>query len=94
MKKVSAEATAEAFHHCCWIQFWGLRKAITSDKGSQFRGRVWKNKHVIITSYHLQSNGTVEMAHRRLQDALRMQDNSVNRFENLPLVMLSICTPF
>ena len=100
MKEVSAEATAEALLHG-WIQFYGVPKTITSDRGSQFTGHVWKNvmnilgiKHVTTTSYHPQSNGIVEIAHRRLKDALRMQDNPVNWFENLPLVMLSIRTSF
>ena len=100
MKEVSAETTAEALLHG-WIQFYGVPKTITSDRGSQFTGHVWKNvmnilgiKHVTTTSYHPQSNGIVEIAHRRLKDALRMQDNPVNWFENLPLVMLSIRTSF
>ena len=65
MKEVSAEATAEALHG--WIPFCGVPKTITSDRGSQFTGHVWKDvrnildiKHVTTTSYHPQSNGIVQ----------------------------------
>ena len=42
------------------------------------------------TSYHPQSNGLVENAHRRLKAALRMQASPDRWFHNLPLVLLSI----
>ena len=100
MKEVSAEVTAEALLHG-WIQFYGVPKTITLERGFQFTGHVWKDvmnilgiKHVTTTSYHPQSNSIVEIAHRCLKDALCMQDNPINWFESLPLVMLSICTSF
>ena len=42
------------------------------------------------TSYHPQSNGLVENAHRRLKAELRMQASPDRWFHNLSLVLLSI----
>ena len=42
------------------------------------------------TSYHRQSNGLVENAHRRLKAASRMQASPDRWFHSLPSVLLSI----
>ena len=72
-------------------------ETITTGRGSQFTSQVWKDllyflgtKQITTTSYHPQSNGIVEIVHRRLKDALRMQQNINNWSNNLPLVLLSI----
>ena len=46
------------------------------------------------TSYHPQSNGLVENAHRRLKATLRMQASPDRWFHNLALVLLSIRNTF
>ena len=96
MTEITAEATAQALLNG-WIQYYGVPESITTDRGSQFTSQVWKDllhflgsKHITTTSYHPQSNGIVEIAHRRLKDALRMQQNPSNWSKNLPLVLLSI----
>ena len=96
MKEITAEATAGALLNG-WIQYYGVPETITTDRGSQFTSQVWKDllyflgtKQITTTSYHPQSNGIVEIVHRRLKDALRMQQNPNNWSNNLPLVLLSI----
>jgi len=96
MKEITAEATAEALLNG-WIQYYGSPSTISSDRGSQFTSQAWKDllhflgiKHITTTSYHPQSNGIVEITHRRLKDALRMQQNPSNWSGNLPLVLLHI----
>ena len=96
MKEITADATAQALLHG-WIQYYGVPSTITTDRGSQFTSQLWQElmsflgtKHIKTTSYHPQSNGIVENVHRRLKDALRMQQNPTNWFENLPLVLLSL----
>ena len=79
MTKITAEATAQALLNE-WIQYYRVPESITTERGSQFMSQVWKDllhflgsKHITITSYHPQSNGTVAIAHRRLKDTIRMQ---------------------
>ena len=92
MTDITAEATAQALLNG-WIQYYGVPESITTDIGSQFTSQVWNDllhfldlKHITTTSYHPQSIGIVEIVHRRLKDALRMQQNPSNWSKNLPLV--------
>ena len=96
MKEITAEATAEAYLQG-WVQYYGVPETITTDKGTQFTSQTWNNllcflgtKHITTTSYHPQSNGLVENVHRRLKDALRMQNLPADWSRNLPLVLLSL----
>ena len=47
-------------------------------------------KHITTTSFHPQSYGILEIVHRQLKDALRMQSNPINWYNNLPQVLPSI----
>ena len=96
MKEITAEATIESLLSG-WIQYYGVPECVTTDRGSQFTSQTWKEmmqflgiKHITTTSYHPQSNGIVENVHRRLKDALRMQEFPAKWSQNLPLVMLTI----
>ena len=95
MKEVSATTTADALMQS-WIQYYGVPNTITTDRGPQFTSQIWKDlmvflgtKHITTTSFHPQSNGILEIAHRQLKDALRMQSNPINWYNNLPLALLS-----
>ena len=96
MKEVSAATTADALMQG-WIQYYGVPNTITTDRGPQFTSQIWKDltvsfgiKHITTTSFHPQSNGILEIIHRRFKDTLRMQSNPINWYNNLPLVLLSI----
>ena len=58
-----------------WVARFGVPAHLTSDRGAQFTSELWASvigmHHNTTTAYHLQSNGMVERAHRRLKDALK-----------------------
>ena len=92
MKEVSAATTADALMQG-WIPYYRVPNTITTDRGTQFTSQIWKDlmiflgtKHITTTSFYPQSNGILEIVHRRLKDALRMQSNPINWYNNLPLV--------
>ena len=96
----TAETVAEAFvlH---WISRYGVPASVTTDRGAQFEGHLWKellarlgSVKIHTTSYHPQANGLVERFHRRLKDAFRAHAdaNAQHWISKLPLILLSIRT--
>jgi len=80
-----------------WVARYGVPHTVTTDKGTQFTGAVWKSlcstlgiQHVTTTAFHPQSNGMVERLHRQLKEGLRARDAGVAWLEHLPWVVLGI----
>ena len=70
---------------------------MTTDRGSQFESGMWSQLLSFLgclrkrtTIFHPQCNGLIENFHRRLKDALRLQQYSNRWYYNLPLVLLTI----
>ena len=98
IKDISTETIVDAFAHG-WLSSFGVPKAITTDRGSQFTSavwtqlmRVWGIEHHMTTAYHPEANGLVERFHRRLKESLiaLCQDERDQWFWRLPCVLLSI----
>ena len=82
-----------------WTSRFGLPGDISSDRGAQFTSKLWTTvsqllgmKHIKTTSYHPQANGLVEGFHRHLKSALRARLTGPNWIDELPYVLLGICT--
>jgi hypothetical protein len=77
-----------------WVARFGVPAHLTSDRGAQFTSELWASvigmHHNTTTAYHLQSNGMVERAHRRLKDALKACMAAANWLQHLPWVLLDI----
>lgn len=78
-----------------WIQFFGLPKTITTDRGANFTSNDFKSLcaafgiHLIHTSaYHPKSNGLIENFHLKLKSSLRALKDP-DWLTRLPLVILS-----
>ncbi len=96
LKGIAASSCIEAFCSS-WIARFGVPCTVTTDRGSQFSSASWASfcsglniKHVMTTSYHPQSNGLVERAHRQLKDALRARGAGVDWPAHLPWVLLGL----
>ena len=97
MKDCTAQYVVDAFLHG-YVTYFGGPKVIITDRGIQFDSFLFTGllqfsgcQRHRTTSYHPQSSGLVENAHRKLKVALRMQASPDRWFHNLPLVLLSIC---
>ncbi len=82
-----------------WIQCFGVRAVITSDRGAQFTSALWSSlcsllniHHIQTTAYHPQSNRLVERFYRPLKDALCARLAEADGLGYLPWVLLWICT--
>ena len=82
-----------------WISRFGLPGEISSDRGAQFTSKLWTTvsqllgmKHIKTTLYHPQANGLVERFHRHLKSALQACLTGPNWIDELPWVLLGICT--
>ena len=82
-----------------WICRFGVPSSLTSDRGTQFSGSVWRNmcqvlgvSHSMTTAFHPQANGMVERFHRSLKNALRARCNGTNWSGHLPWVLLGLRT--
>lgn len=81
-----------------WICRYGRPDDVTSDRGSQFTGHLWKSICEILgiqarftTAYHPQSNGMVERIHRDIKNGLRARlDGSGEWMDELPWVMYGL----
>ena len=79
-----------------WVTRFGIPAAITSDRGPQFCGAIWRAfcatigvQHITTTAYHQEGNGMVERLHRRLKDALRARCSGLDWPNHLPWVLLT-----
>ena len=100
MRDITTESVVNAITHG-WISSFGVPKAITTDRGSQFTSAMWKQlldtwgiESHTTTAYHPEANGLVERLHRRLKESLMAQcgDDRTSWFWRLPMALLSIRT--
>ena len=96
MKDLSSISVVNAFLHG-YVSHFGVPATVTTDRGAQFGSNLWTQlmqcigaKRNRTTSYHPQCNGLIENFHRRLKDALRVQQNPTDWAITLPLVLLHI----
>ena len=93
---MEAETCAKALiRH--WISRFGVPTDMTSDRGTQFTGSLWRQlTHLLgikpekTTSYHPQANGMVERFHRPLKNALKARLTGPAWMVELPLVLLGL----
>ena len=85
-----------------WISKFGVPGEMTSDCGPHFTSELWDQLHHILgtkayqtTSYYPQANGMVERFHHTMKASLMAcLGNNPNSMEELPVVMLGLCTAF
>ena len=99
---ISAESVVDALAHG-WIASYGVPKAITTDRGSQFSSTIWRQLLQVwgienhqTTAYHPEANGLVERLHRRMKESLvaLCEDARDQWYWRLPMVLLAIRTTF
>ena len=99
---ISAESVVDALAHG-WIAAYGVPKAITTDRGSQFSSAIWRQLLQVwgienhqTAAYHPEANGLVERLHRRMKEALvaLCEDARDKWYWRLPMVLLAIRTTF
>ena len=78
-----------------WVSRFGIPADVVSDRGLQFTSRTFSSSLQAMgsrvhttTSYHPQSNGLVERAHRRLKEALSARGGQWT--QNLPWVLMGL----
>ena len=98
LKDIKTKTVTDAFLWQ-WVSRCGVPDAITSDRGSQFESRLFKEILSVLgierhrtCSYHPQSNGLIERFHRSLKDSLRATGGPHNWLKRLPMVMLGLHT--
>ncbi len=96
MKNQEASSCIDAFVSA-WISRFGVPDTVTSDKGTQFMSSSWAGlcarlgiSHITTTSFHPQSNGMVERAHRQIKHSLRARLAGSQWPEHLPWVLLGL----
>ena len=96
LRDISAETISKTILRE-WIAVFGCTSVMTTDRGSQFQSTLFDEltkllgvKHIKTTAYHPCANGLIERFYRQLKAALTANNNSKTRFDNLPLVLLSI----
>lgn len=92
---ISADTVVKTFFST-WISRFGSPKLITTDRGSQFEGALFKaltdtigTHRIRTTSYHPEANGLVERWHRTLKTALTCQLSN-EWVDTLPIVLLGL----
>ena len=82
-----------------WISDFGVPSDISSDRGTQFTGQLWKDLTQLLgiqlhhtTSYHPQANGIVERFHRSLKASIMARMTTETWSDELPWVMLGLRT--
>ena len=96
---IKSETVAQALYNI-WFSRFGIPESITTDRGPQFRGELFKElaKNFGIrlcptTAYHPQANGLIERWHRTLKQAI-MCHTSIHWTLALPAVLLGLRTVF
>ena len=94
LTEISAKAVARAFVEI-WISRFGVPLHIVTDRGTQFESELFAELSKIVgfhrlrtTSYHPQSNGLIERAHRTIKTAMIARKESW--LSALPIVLLGI----
>ena len=102
IQDISAESVVDALAHG-WIASYGVPKAITTDRGSQFSSAIWRQLLQVwgienhqTSAYHPEANGLVERLHRRMKEALiaLCEDARDQWYWRLPMVLLALRTTF
>ena len=102
IRDISAESVVDALAHG-WIASFGVPKAITTDRGSQFTSAIWRQLLQVwgieahhTTAYHPEANGLVERMHRRMKESLiALCEEARNTwYWRLPMTLLAIRTTF
>lgn len=82
-----------------YVSRFGVPNEITTDQGTQFESRLFKELLVVLGSrrirtstYHPKANGLVERFHRVLKTAIKSSGNSIHWVRELPLILLGIRT--
>ena len=98
MKDNTTTACVQALTHS-WIARFGIPDTITSNRGVQFIGQLWRQKsqhlgfrHHHITAYHPQANGLVKRLHRQLKTALTARLNTPAWTRELRWVLFGLRT--
>lgn len=100
LRDIATDTVMDALAHN-WISLYGVPKAITTDRGSQFTSALWAQllrswgiEHMTTTAYHPEANGLVERLHRRMKESLvaLCEGERDKWFWRLPCAMLSIRT--
>ena len=96
MANIDAHTTVKTFI-AGWVSRSGVPAIITADRGRKFESsllcelmKLLGSKQIRMTVYH--PDGLTERFHRSLKSALRTTLNQSNWLENLPLVLLRLCT--
>ena len=86
----------DAFMHN-WLSLYGVSTQLTTDRGSQFLSKEWKNAmtflgihHIHTTAYHPQSNGLAERTIQTIKKSLKTLLEDSNWYFFLPLTMLAL----
>ena len=84
-----------------WVTCFGIPSMVSSDRGMQFTSALWaalsillSTAHIRTTTNHPQVNGLVEHFHRTLKVALCMKLTDPNWVDELPWVLLGVCTAY
>ena len=100
LKDITTESVINALAFN-WISSFGIPKAITTDRGSQFTLAIWEQllkvwgiKAHRTTVYHPEANGLVERFHQWLNESLIAQcgDDQEQWLWRLPMTLLAIQT--
>ena len=96
LKDKSALSVVTAFNNH-FIGIFGVPTIIISDNGKEFCAHIFKDfckslgvTHKRVTTYHPQSNGYIERAHRILKVALRALEDPSDWADELPKIILAI----
>lgn len=96
IRNIYAATVAEKFISV-WVSRFGVPRTLTTDQGTQFESRFFKEISNILgsnkirtTTYHPHSNGMIERFHRHLKSSLKAASNTKNWYSNLPWVLLGI----
>lgn len=100
LKTATSESIIEGmFDH--FIYLFGAPKTILTDQGQNFVSELVQNfenlfriKHIKTTTYHPQSNGSIERAHSTIKDLLKtcMADNGIEWDKTLKIIALAYNT--
>lgn len=96
LSDVSAVTVAETLFNNYICRF-GVPLHVTTDQGVQFESNLFREfskflgfHRIRTTTYHPESNGMVERFHRTLKATLSARADTVNWFDELPIILLGL----